>query len=400
VMNKPTGWIGMTCLFGTVFSPVTSISFQNYSAALATGQEYTLIKCVAPPQTVPQRVKLSVWLGDVQMTQNSVFFDYQCSPGYGAINTSSPCLPCAPGYFQNNFTQNTTKCGICPINTYSTEGSANCTSCPPGTYSIPGSGFCKNCQKGQTSINGSCIPCPPGSYAEFPGSIQCYPCPSGTRAPLSGSGHCELCPAGTYQTSVVGVCAPCPIGFYSTVPGSSVCQSCPDGNSTLKNGQSSPDSCYRCPIGTARSFGRLGGCKSCVEGFYAAHLSSPRCDACPRGFFSASKAHNCTPCAKGYDNAHPGSPICIKGFIMRPQQAFLDRPIGKNPKYSSHASRVTGGRRRAGIALLVFGCVIITLTLIAAIVFGYIQYQKYVVLQSIESEIEKLKDLQNNNARL
>jgi hypothetical protein len=69
-------------------------------------------------------------------------------------------------------------------------------SCEPGSY---GAFECTPAPVGTFAASGalSATPCPPGYYADVPGSVACTPAPIGTYVASSGAAEYTVCPAGT-----------------------------------------------------------------------------------------------------------------------------------------------------------------------------------------------------------
>ena len=113
--------------------------------------------------------------------------------------------------------------------------------CPAGTYSNV---------EGSNSEN-SCIPCPVGSYAPTPQSVECSLCEAGTYSDEEGMVECKLADAGYFlpeegATSKVNM-QPCPVGKFGDIEGLEACFDCPSG--TYSNTTAST-ACFDCPAGT------------------------------------------------------------------------------------------------------------------------------------------------------
>ena len=232
----------------------------------------------------------------------------------GMYITGATCTQCPAGTYSNvvNASTNAT-CQTCPTGKYSVAGSSNCSDCPAGTYSdvngTRSAAACTSCPAGTssgtlgaTSID-TCIACSPGSSA-VARSPSCALCAAGFYEELSGQGSCDPCPGGTYSTAVgsdtATVCTPCAIGSYSN-PGSSVCSlcargkyamdtgmpectMCPGGTYSTVLGSTTLDNCLNCSVDTY-SLPASTSCTTCIPGTYA-DVASPICSPCPLGTFS------------------------------------------------------------------------------------------------------------------
>ena len=79
------------------------------------------------------------------------------------------------------------------------------------------------CEAGTFSIDGSCVPCSAGLFANVSGSTVCTSCSLGTYTLVSGAAVCALCPPGSFCNSSI---FQCPVGTYSNVSGAVSCQPC------------------------------------------------------------------------------------------------------------------------------------------------------------------------------
>lgn len=91
------------------------------------------------------------------------------------------------------------------------------------------------CKAGAFFKEGSCKPCPKGTYQNVTGSLSCEPCPEGTFFRFTGGQGvdvCEPCPAGTFNNqkgaTSSAACKRCPTGKNS-IEGSPFCLSCAPG---------------------------------------------------------------------------------------------------------------------------------------------------------------------------
>lgn len=189
-----------------------------------------------------------------------------CPPGTSSqsgANGIEACTPCAPGTFESEHV-----CEDCPVGDYTDEsGQTGCKTCPLGK---------SQAQTGQTS----CDDCPPGRstsdvslgqhnidawseeghYSSATGTVYTFGaresitvtcdvvCPVGQYA-RDGSG-CLDCPPGTFADSPgTGTCTLCQAATYADTGGQSVCTACPVGRFHHKLGETSVQECSQCPAG-------------------------------------------------------------------------------------------------------------------------------------------------------
>jgi hypothetical protein len=167
--------------------------------------------------------------------------------------------------------------GSCAAGTFVDED-GTCTPCPAGTYS-------------DSADSDSCTVCPPGSYSTTTGATSCTTCPANT---FSGgaTAPCTNCPVSTYSMSKSGHCTPCPIGT-SRPSGATTCTACPAG--TFRCEKASP--CEACPAGTFSASG-AGACTACDPGTYS-QSESASCTTCPANTYAAAGAASCSSCPTG-----------------------------------------------------------------------------------------------------
>lgn len=204
-----------------------------------------------------------------------------CGPGtYSGLSGATTCKPRCDAGFNSTTTGestfNSTTCKPCDVGTYSNStGTVNCTSCFDGwTTLVPGSTFCfpmKDCLAGtyRKTVDGTCIPCSPGSFSTVNNSASCTLCETGKHSAVQGALSCQ---------------ARCGPGFYSKTSGESTffsetCQTCPrdfdapTGSTTLTNctcaaGFFGPNvgPCVPCPAGSFKAGAGSAGCTQCVHG--------------------------------------------------------------------------------------------------------------------------------------
>ena len=105
-----------------------------------------------------------------------------CDAGYAAAEDGASCVPCAAGSYKE--APGSAPCQSCPDTTHSSAGSTEVTDCVCNKgYEGPGGGPCDPVEP---------IKCDPGFTGSEDGT--CQPCPSGTFKPATGSEACIVCP--------------------------------------------------------------------------------------------------------------------------------------------------------------------------------------------------------------
>lgn len=130
------------------------------------------------------------------------------------ICVNAICSKCASNYYLYNNTCLTQ----CPSNMLSLDSIA-CVSCTQKFVNCSTCSFnaCLTCTYGQL-LNGNCVPCSPGFYAE---SGACTTCPS-TCATCDSQTYCLTCKTGNYMLE--NQCfSSCPLNM---IPNGTVCASC------------------------------------------------------------------------------------------------------------------------------------------------------------------------------
>jgi len=132
-------------------------------------------------------------------------------------------------------------CAPCPIGSWKTvnDTSEVCPSCPIGRTTIgPSQPYEVNCTVEcgpntyvSPSTGGVCVACGVGTFS-FYGASLC--CPPGSK---DGGGECVGCPAGTYGGAATSyACWPCPKGRFTNTTGNTACASCPAGTDSVYGG--------------------------------------------------------------------------------------------------------------------------------------------------------------------
>jgi len=165
----------------------------------------------------------------------------------------------------------------CPAGTLrSSDGS--CSPCPTGTYYYEVLGECIECEVGQFN-----------PYEGMVGEVSCISCSDGTVATEKGSSACTACEAGTISNGKEGngaFCVDCPIGYHQPLSGAAECSRCAVGSYQSEAAQSY---CASCPGSRTTRFFAATSVKDCVctEGTYESWpipSSDPyECLSCPEG---------------------------------------------------------------------------------------------------------------------
>ena len=244
---------------------------------------------------VPPSPSLLPWMVDGSVQLGAL----KCSPGQylGGLLASTPplatcydcplpligrngvyCVPCAP--MQAPYSDQTS----CVCAAPSVMNATGDCVCPPGYSSLPAPNYgCAPCPDNTQWLDGACVACPPGQYANAT-SKGCQDCPAG-RARGQGQAECGRCGNGSFAVNgtSLGSCRPC---NASLAPGITSCppgfrtQACPDNPGWqfelcvacggLPDNAVWADECvYACGAGY---YHEAGGCRACMA------------DECPAGF--------------------------------------------------------------------------------------------------------------------
>ena len=238
----------------------------------------------------------------------------------GATSISA-CVACRVGTHAVDGT-----CEPCPPGTWGrimTGRGAVCTPCPPGTASAVlasvDAADCEACTTGTYSDKPGamfCKECSVGSYCETEGLSIPLPCPKGSVALCAGARSAAACSScGESEVGVLDTCRPCRPGTYldeSPLSGrDSECLYCPAGTFSLSPGATSQASCSPCPAGSYSSAGSTA-CTRCPPGYYSSARAST-CTACMENTYSSvaggSSYYVCKPCPTG-THSSAGSYVC------------------------------------------------------------------------------------------
>ena len=199
----------------------------------------------------------------------------------------------SPGYYCPS--GSTSSSGVtCPVGFSCAGGAEDKVSCPEGWNTITtGSSEClPPCNAGHSFLNGSCVPCPVGTFRP-PTNLDCMPCPPGSYSGTNASVSCTPCPAGSFLTeegsNTSKACVLCPAGLYSS-SNSSICSPCPASTSTEQAGATVLADC-KCKAGFHGP--NAGPCNPCDEGYYTDSLGAGECVACNLGNFSFIGSASC-----------------------------------------------------------------------------------------------------------
>lgn len=228
------------------------------------------------------------------------------------VATASAASSCPAGYISREGS-----CVPCPAGTYRQSGSANsCVACRAGTFQ-PARGaissrLCRPCYPGSVSGKGSakCSPCPRGRTSGF-GASRCVRCPAGYEVSFTGA-SCNRCNSYSYAPSVNSpACKPCYYGIINKAR--TECRSCKVG-----------DKCFACPRSMYRPPG--GECTKCPPGTAARTpfgKSVNDCKPCPAGSARGMWDSKCEKCPPGTSAPAPGATACRRDGTC-PYDSFIN----------------------------------------------------------------------------
>lgn len=182
---------------------------------------------------------------------------------------AQPGASCPPGTFSTAVGANSSVvCAACPAGSYCpSEGTVSPAPCPSGHATDGGGAFsssaCKACSPGTYSPSAgsaSCLDCPFGTFCNSSGTVQPSQCRRGFFCPNSKTLTPVPCDLGYYCPSE-GLFSPllCPSGYYCPGIGLVSKIPCPPGHYSAQTGQTSLNTCIKCPKGHIYFF------YSCIE---------------------------------------------------------------------------------------------------------------------------------------
>lgn len=334
--------------------------------------------------------------GAVQCTRSDRLGNEGCPPGSGRRQFAQGCYNCTGVTFNPG---NRTLCIPCPTNRLSNAERTNCSTCIRGMQE--GANGCVDCEAGFVSsrtnhkchlsplghdcgggmallnrLDGSaciqcppnqyctlgrcemvtsqdCNPCPPGTFATFPGASRCTPrdglftCPPGTGI-SPGNDGCYNCTSNTYNDGTNNICRPCRPGYIPD-PSRSTCvvPDCPPGFFREKSNSSFP--CQPCAPGTVSPWGLVSstGCYRfantlsllCGPGQSPAEINGRMmCLSCQAATFCTngrcmfnSTVFGCAPCRNGDFSSFPGAAQCT-----------LEEKVSSSPCVKGTGRRISG----------------------------------------------------------
>ncbi|KAM9661351.1 uncharacterized protein ACIBXB_008981 isoform 4-T4 [Morphnus guianensis] len=173
-----------------------------------------------------------------------------------------PVSSSVPHHRQALELQRSERDGLCPllpgdVSQRSFTRSTTCLPCPPGHYANEsGAAVCRACEKGYFSSKQNaafCVPCLPGSFCNTTACTACLPCPGGQESLQEGSEECVPCLPGMFKGPSDNKCKLCRTGEYQLQRGKESCDLCPE-NHYCPNPDVNPVKCPPdafCPAGSA-----------------------------------------------------------------------------------------------------------------------------------------------------
>jgi len=280
-----------------------------------------------------------------------------CDPSYTGVHSALyTCLPCPAGMFGSGAAACKNCSTQCPIGQFI---AGPCTStadiiCAP-CFSLPlgsavfTSGCDFICEQGYIKNNGTCVPCPTGTYSSLDEPVNCStcskcllgyypskPCSSisntvcspcqvfaGLTAFTSGcnftcmqgytknESNCSLCAAGTFNDKNDSTCSQCPVETFSSSNGSTHCTACtkclPGSYPITACTAISDTVCLPCQIFPGMAAFTLGCNFTCMQGYTQ---NAGICSLCAAGTFNDKNDSICSPCPTESFSFANGSTHC------------------------------------------------------------------------------------------
>ncbi|XP_069124102.1 uncharacterized protein [Argopecten irradians] len=247
-----------------------------------------------------------------------------CAGGFEYNTSSGQCEMCDRGFYRDNTDPTQAQCQPCPIGTITAIGQisnsilfcfmANCT--VPGEY--------------RDSIENTCRPCPRGQYQDRKWQDSCQKCPDNYTTFTEGATsttQCRLaCIPGYHEDN--GTCAPCPHGTYRQ--SGQWCQNCSDNWTTHSNAATDVNQCVPnctsgqyysevnrecalCPPGTYQAEPYQTNCTECVPGTTTRTGGATTSDSC--WSLCHNLIHNCSEHAQCQMIGTNATCTCRVGYI-------------------------------------------------------------------------------------
>ena len=228
------------------------------------------------------------------------------------------CARCPSGFHKE--LEGIQACKSCSAGFACLAGATVPVPCTSGRYSVKESPFCTDCSLGQyqpAPMQGGCIGCLAGTFANETALIGCHDCQHGKAAESDYAVECILCNLGRFSDvprstsckdcprgyasggnrTMGQSCLACDAGFYSAIPGSQACTRCSTGKRTAFPAMWT---CGPCPEGTASGDESSTTCQICAQGQFAEGQGNDECSVCPSGWHaSAQQNDRCTVCYAG-----------------------------------------------------------------------------------------------------
>nr|CAD7258137.1 unnamed protein product [Timema shepardi] len=245
------------------------------------------------------------------------------------------CTSCGHGFYQPN------------------KGSFNCLLCGLGkttrtTEAVSEKECYDECGSGmQLALEGTCEPCPRGTYKAQGVQVSCQACPLGRITPKLGSVSIEecslpVCPPGTYLNGTQNSCVACRKGTYQPEPQQTRCLSCPPEKSTKSTAATSASECFNpCEIrGPDMLCDRNARCLSIPE------TDKIKCE-CRPGYNGTGEV--CSDvCTDFCDNEG----VCVKDPQGQPSCRCIGSFTGKHCVEKSEFAYIAGGIAGAVIFII------------------------------------------------
>ncbi|XP_026678835.1 uncharacterized protein LOC103508436, partial [Diaphorina citri] len=260
----------------------------------------------------------------------------RCPAGKYYDDETGLCRPCGHGFFQPK--EGSFRCQLCGLGkiTRSTEATSQ--------------DECKDeCASGmQLAGDGTCEPCPRGTYRTQGLEPACVSCPSGRTTPKAGGATIEecslpICHPGTYLNGSLNSCIPCKKGTYQPASQQTKCLQCPPNTSTKKQAATSKTDCWN----PCEMQGSEMHCDTNAYCLLIPETSDFKCE-CKPGFNGTGKV--CTDVCKGYCE---NKGTCVKDARGQPSCRCVGSFIGPHCAQKSEFAYIAGGIAATVVFLII-----------------------------------------------